>query len=88
MKKFVSFALALMVVLSVCATSLATTSCTKWLDTGKVTSRTCQQIGCGYAGWMSVMKGTKEQRRTCTSNDNGYEEWPDYQWVPDYGDCC
>ncbi len=89
MKKFVSFALALMVALSVCATSLATTSCSKWMDTGAVTSRTCQHIGCGVASWMSVMKGYKEQSRVCQSNSSGSViSKTEYRTVDDYGDCC
>ncbi len=85
MKKFVSFALALMMVLSVCATSFAATSCTSWVDTGAVTPLKCTSGGCGLAKWMSVMKGTKQQARTCHDGNN---TWTEYRWVTNYGDCC
>ncbi len=89
MKKFVTFILVMMVALSVCATSFATTECTNWIDTGKVSSpRICTPGGCGFAKWMSVMKGRKEQSRSCHSNDNGFGTWTEYKWVADYGECC
>lgn len=89
MKKFVTFVLALMVALSVCATSFATNECTGWIDTGAVEpERTCTAVGCGYAPWMSVMLGSKKQSRSCHSNDNGFRAWTEYRTVPDYGECC
>jgi len=88
MKKFVTIVLALMVVLSICATAFATTSCTSWLDTGDVKPRSCVAEGCGVAGWMKVMKGSKTQKRACASNDSEFKIWDEEREVVEYGDCC